>query len=68
MALWLGSITFLLFSFSFYWFAMRPAAIRRNCEAWASSKNYYKIAVNNAYRQCLVRNGMSPESIYVNLQ
>lgn len=59
--------------FLFYWFAILPGQIRIFCENYAGSKadNSYgrgKQNLNNLYRQCLVQNGMSPESIFVNLQ
>lgn len=52
----------------FYWFQLRPHETRRNCEAFAGSKSSNKSIVNNFYRQCLVKNGMEPESLFVNTQ
>lgn len=59
--------------FLFYWFQIRPGEIRKNCEAYAGSKedtNYDsgKRRANNLYRQCLIKNGMQAESIYVNVE
>lgn len=54
----------------FYWFQWRPREIRKNCEYQVFSKNNYSINAtgNNHYRQCLVENGLPPESIFVNIE
>ena len=59
----------------FYWICVRPSLIRQNClkeiedqagewRGWTSDEQ----KENNDYRVCLVRNGLAPESIIVNLQ
>jgi hypothetical protein len=58
----------------FYWFELRPNTIRKNCEFMIFSKQraiysgYGAVLQNNEFRQCLVRNGLAPESLYVNTQ
>lgn len=53
----------------FYWSQIRPEEIRKKCEIEATNKGTKSpIAINNFFRQCLVKNGMSPESIFVNLK
>lgn len=69
-------ITFLTITVGFilfYWLQVRPGEIRKNCEAYAGSKentnyNRGKIRANNLYRQCLIKNGIQAESIYVNVE
>lgn len=70
--LWLVAIGIVLLSSLFYWFELRPQQIRKDCEFMIFSKEraYYTgstaIRQNNEFRQCLVRNGLAPESLYVN--
>ncbi len=64
----LGVVILLFIVISFYWFELRPGLIRKDCEAYAGSKSSSRIRINNLYRQCLIRNGLPPESIFVNLQ
>jgi hypothetical protein len=53
----------------FYWYEYRPSSIRRDSEAYANSQDAYDNAeANNFYRMCLLRNGMKPESMYVNTE
>ncbi|MBF8250177.1 MAG: hypothetical protein HW400_778 [Candidatus Levybacteria bacterium] len=53
----------------FYWYEIRPSNIRKSCEYQVFSKNRYSDTdSNNSYRQCLIRNGLSPESIFVNTE
>lgn len=57
----------------FYWFQWRPSSIRKNCEFAIFSKEAvaYRgskaMQQNNKYRQCLIRNGLAPESLFVNV-
>lgn len=54
--------------FAFYWFAGRPYLVRKQCAAEAKIR-YYPGAMedaNNAYRQCVAKKGLKPESLYVN--
>lgn len=59
---------------SLYWFQIRPEEIRKNCEyaifskETAAYKGSYAVRQNNKYRQCLIRNGLAPESIFVNTE
>lgn len=51
---------------AFYWYEIRPSEIRRNCEAYANSQDAWDTEEsNNFYRMCLLRNGMAPESMFV---
>lgn len=67
-------IIFVLFIFVafFYWFQWRPAQVRKNCEFAVFGKGAalyggtMAVRQNNKYRQCLIRNGLAPESIFVN--
>lgn len=67
-------IVILLFGGLFYWFQWRPNEIRKNCEWAVFSKESAEyegenaVIQNNQYRQCLVKNGLNPESIFVNTQ
>lgn len=71
-ALMITSIVLIVLFFGFYWFQWRPNEIRRNCEFEIFSKEgvRYKGSVstrqNNKYRQCMVKNGLAPESLFVN--
>jgi hypothetical protein len=70
--LWSVAIGIVLSGGLLYWFELRPQQIRKNCEFMIFSKEraYYTgivaIRQNNEFRQCLVRNGLAPESLYVN--
>jgi len=72
--IFIAFIALLLVAFLFYWFELRPQTIRRNCERLIFSKEmvYFSgsdaVEQNNKYRQCLVKNGLNPESIFVNTQ
>ena len=52
----------------FYWFQVRPAAIRKSC---AENAKQFKIknpnrtneAMNNRYRLCLSENGFKPDDL-----
>jgi hypothetical protein len=67
-------IVFAFVAFVFYWIYVRPAFVRMQClrqvedapGEWRSV--YYAQKGNNDYRVCLVKNGIAPESILVNLQ
>jgi hypothetical protein len=71
----LFSITVLLICV-FYWFQWRPSQVRKNCigeaekeqnwtgSAWTLIEEGEK---NNFYRLCLVKNGLKPESLFVNV-
>lgn len=50
----------------FYWFQIRPQVIRRNCESTLSEN--MSARQNNKFRECLVKNGLAPESLYVNTE
>lgn len=54
----------IVISISFYWFEWRPSAIRETCVTQAR-KNDYLQESNNIYRECLSKNGMKPEDLYV---
>lgn len=70
----LFSLAVILVSFVFYWYQIRPENIRKNCQIYAVKKtpangmNVNLKRRNNFYRECLVKNGRKPESLYVNLQ
>ncbi len=54
----------------FYWFQWRPSEIRKECVRVTiedSKKEHWDAwLTNNRYRGCLVQNGLSPESLFVN--
>lgn len=54
----------LVLTATFYWFQVRPQVIRRNCESTLSGTASAR--QNNKFRECLVKNGLAPESLYVN--
>lgn len=58
----------LLLGFAFYWIQWRPMQIRKSCEWEVFSKERvnYTARENNKYRHCLIRNGLKPESLFVN--
>ena len=68
------SLIILSLAFLFYYFQWKPSEIRKNCEFSIFSKEtaVYRgsIAVrqNNKYRQCLIKNGLPPESLFVNTE
>lgn len=51
----------------FYWFQIRPAEIRKSCVEKALAKDVFDDEQNNYYRVCLVKNGLAPDSIFVNV-
>lgn len=71
---WYFVIGLLVLAFLFYWYELRPNTIRRNCEWSVFSKETAEyvgedsVIQNNKYRQCLIKNGLKPESIFVNTQ
>lgn len=71
----------LIFTFSlmavalllFYWFQWRPSEIRKDCVVYAKTntkdirpRTDTPAVANNYYRDCLARNGLKPESLFVN--
>lgn len=69
----------LLGSFLFYWFQLRTTQIRKQCykdtEIWKKERNdapgepkFTSGDVNNYFRTCMIRNGLPPESILVNIR
>lgn len=50
-------LVFFILSFTFYWFEWRPSIIRADCGK--------RVLSNNAFRLCLAKNGMKPESLFV---
>lgn len=54
----------------FYWFQYRPSEIRRSCaeEAIKDINTATKVRENNRYRECLVKHGLRPESLFVETQ
>jgi hypothetical protein len=68
------SLVILSFAFIFYYVQWRPSEIRKNCEFSIFSKETaaYRGPIaarqNNKYRQCLVKNGLQPESLFVNTE
>lgn len=52
-------------SFSFYWFNLRPASIRKDCAEKVSTVDESRSRKNNLYRECLAKNGIKPESLFV---
>ena len=58
----------------FYWFQWRPSQIRKRCE-WSifseetvSYRGAKSARQNNKYRHCLIKNGLKPESLFVNTE
>lgn len=66
------SLLVLLFAIFFCWFEVRPSLVRKDCEweIFSNERATYSgstaIRQNNKYRQCLIRNGLKPESLFVN--
>jgi len=60
-------LSLLLIAGWFYWFQIRPMNIRKSCVNEAM-KSYSEKRRNNAYRICLVKKGLSPESLLVNIE
>ena len=59
----------LLISGWFYLSQYRPTEIRRVCAEEATKIHTSKrIRENNNYRECLVRRGLKPESLFVDTQ
>ena len=64
----------LLLASWFYWHELKPAQVRRNCEWLIFSKESVAytgsraVRQNNEFRHCLVKNGLKPESLFVNTQ
>ncbi len=48
----------------FYWW---PQRTRKYCVDLAVKQNMPKVRQNNYYRECLVKSGLKPESLFVNL-
>jgi hypothetical protein len=55
-----------LFAVAFYWFQWRPSEVRKKCANEIVNTSGQRIK-NNKYRECLLKEGMKPESLYVNL-
>jgi len=54
----------------FSWYELRPSYVRKSClksalEVQLDNKLDY---VNNYYRVCLVKKGLPPESVFVNIK
>lgn len=65
------TVVVLFIGLGFYWFQLRPSEIRKDCGG--KSLEYGKGNsdfgdINNFYRTCLIKNGMKPESMFVNLE
>lgn len=51
-------------------FVLSPGRVRQSCEKYATENTpsyEHEKYTNNLYRGCLAKNGMQPESLYVNL-
>lgn len=61
--------------FAFFWIYMRPTFVRISClkkiedapGEWRAG-TFAQQKGNNDYRVCLVKNGLAPESVLINLQ
>lgn len=49
----------------FDWFVWRPAGIREHCANLAKEEMKTVKGTNNYYRQCVAKNGLKPESLYI---
>lgn len=54
----------LLFSSWFYWFQYRPSEVRKSCAGEATRDIKIKRIENDRYRECLVKHGFKPESLF----
>jgi len=67
----LALIILIIGVFLFYWFQLRPANIKQSCrqkveEIYDRGDEELTITgVNNRYRNCLVKEGLSPENLFV---
>lgn len=52
----------------FYWFQIRPMNVRKYCVNESMEGNLNKRIKNNNYRICLVKKGLNPESLLVNIE
>jgi len=58
-------VILLLLTAWFYWFQYRPVRIRRGCVVVFEETGGSLSRKNNAYRRCLAKKGLKPESLVV---